>query len=173
MLRTGKGIIRSSANKAGEPNMGFVPFVLCMMIIHPTKIPQKNIFIVKDNVHYRVFSLVHQHLILLRELYRAETYLKELHQKDPRLFNAFPLGNPHFEQVELEISSVFDSIIFQLSSVFDYISHLICYICKKDKSKTLYWTKLVSSAYGQNKRLNYFSRIITPVRSWQGQIKAT
>jgi hypothetical protein len=117
---------------------------------------KENIFILKDNVHYRVFSLVHQYLIFLRELSYAERYLQELHQKDPKLFNAFPMGNPHFEKVELEISSVFDSIVFQLSSVFDYISHLICYICKKDKSKTLYWTKLASSAYGQN---NEFSNL--------------
>lgn len=111
---------------------------------------KENIFILKDNVHYRVFSLVHQYLIFLRELGYAERYLQELHKKDPKLLNAFPMGNPHFEKVELEISSVFDSIVFQLSSVFDYISHLICYICKTDKSKTLYWTKLASSAYGQN-----------------------
>ena len=117
---------------------------------------KKNIFILKNNVHYRIFSLVHQYLIFLRELNNAEQHLQELHQKDPRLFNAFPMGNPHFEKVELEISSVFDSIIFQLSSVFDYISHLICYICKTDKSKTLYWTKLASSSFGQN---NEFSNL--------------
>lgn len=111
---------------------------------------KENIFILKDNVHYRVFSLVHQYLIFLRELGYAERYLQELHKKDPKLFNAFPMGNPYFDKVELEISSVFDSLVFQLSSVFDYISHLICYICKTDKSKTLYWTKLASSAYGQN-----------------------
>jgi len=117
---------------------------------------KENIFILKDNVHYRLFSLVHQYLIYLRELGYAEHYLQDLHQKDPRLFNAFPMGNPHFEKVELELSSVFDSIVFQLSSVFDYISHLICYICKTDKSKTLYWTKLASSAFGQN---NDFSNL--------------
>lgn len=111
---------------------------------------KENIFILKGNVHYRIFSLVHQYLIFLRELSYAERYLQELHQKNPKLFNAFPMGNPYFEKVELEISSVFDSIIFQLSSAFDYISHLICYICKIDKSKTLYWTKLASAAYGQN-----------------------
>jgi hypothetical protein len=116
----------------------------------------ENIFILKENVHYRVFSLVHQYVIFLRELSYAERYLQELHRKEPRLFNAFPMGNPHFEKVELEISSVFDNIVFQLSSVFDYISHLICYICKKDKSKTLYWTKLAASANGKN---NEFSEL--------------
>lgn len=117
---------------------------------------KENIFILKDNVHYRLFSLVHQYLIFLRELGYAERYLQELHRKDPKLFNAFPIGNPYFEKVELELSSVFDSIVFQLSSVFDYLSHLICYVCKMDKTKTLYWTKLASSAYGQN---NEFSNL--------------
>lgn len=111
---------------------------------------KENIFLMKDNVHYRLFSLVHQYLIFLRELGFSETYLQQLHTKDPKLFNAFPLGNPHFDKVELELSSVFDSIVFQLSSVFDYLSHMICYICKTDKSKTLYWTKLASSVHGQN-----------------------
>jgi len=117
---------------------------------------KENIFLLKDNVHYRVFSLVHQYLVFLRELRTSESYLQQLHKKDPKLLNAFPMGNPYFDKVELEISSVFDNLIFQLSSVFDYISHLICYICKTDKSKTLYWTKLASSAYGQN---NEFSNL--------------
>lgn len=117
---------------------------------------KENIFILKENVHYRLFSLVHQYLIFLRELSYAEKYLQDLHQKEPRLLNAFPMGNPHFERVELEIASVFDSIVFQLSSVFDYISHLICYICKRDKTKTLYWTQLVKAAYGTN---NEFSNL--------------
>lgn len=111
---------------------------------------KENIFVLKDNVHYRIFSLVHQYLVFLRELKAAENYLQHLHKKDPHLFNAFPMENPYFDKIELEISSVFDNLVFQLSSVFDYLSHLICYICKKDKSKTLYWTKLAASAYGQN-----------------------
>lgn len=117
----------------------------------------KNIFLLRDNVHYRLFSLKHQYLIYLRELDLAEKQLQDLHQKNPKLFNAFPLGNPFFENIELEISSVFDDIVFQLSSVFDYLSHLICYICKSDKSKTLYWTKLASSAYGQNNEFSSLS----------------
>jgi len=117
---------------------------------------KENIFLLKDNVHYRLFSLVHQYLIFLRELGSAEDYLKQLHKKDPQGFNSFLFGNPYFEKVELELSSVFDSIVFQLSSVFDYLSHLICYICKKNKSNTLYWTKLASTARGQN---NEFSNL--------------
>lgn len=117
---------------------------------------KENIFLLKDNVHYRIFSLKHQYLIFLRELSYAEHYLQELHQNDPKKFNAFPMGNPYFEKVDLELSSVFDNIIFQLSSVFDYLSHLICYICLTNKSKTMYWTKLASSAHGKN---NEFSNL--------------
>lgn len=117
---------------------------------------KENIFVIKDNVHYRLFSLVHQYLIFLRELGISETYLKQLHTKDPKLFNAFPFGNPHFDKVELELSSVFDSIVFQLSSVFDYLSHMICYICKTDKSRTDYWPALAKTAHGQS---NEFSEL--------------
>lgn len=115
-----------------------------------------KIFLLKDNVHYRVFSLVHQYLIFLRELGFAEKYLQDIHNKEPKLLNAFPMGNPYFDKVELELSSVFDNIIFQLSSVFDYLSHMICYICKTQKSKTVYWTKLALSARGQG---NEFSEL--------------
>lgn len=117
---------------------------------------KENIFILKDNVHYRLFSLVHQYLIFLRELGTAEGYLQSLHSENPKLFDSFLFRNPYFEKVELELSSVFDSIIFQLSSTFDYLSHLICYICKTDKAKTMYWTKLAKSTYGQN---NEFSNL--------------
>jgi hypothetical protein len=109
---------------------------------------QENIFLLKENVHYRLFSLTHQYLIFLRELSLAENYLQELHEKDSNCFNVFP-RNPYFDKVELELSSVFDNIIFQLSSVFDYLSHLICYICKTNKSDTVYWTKLARLAYGK------------------------
>ena len=117
---------------------------------------KENIFLLKDNLHYRVFSLVHQYLVFLRELNVAEKYLQNVNnKKDVNLFG-FVFGNPYFDKVELELSSVFDNLIFQLSSVFDYISHLICYICKTNKSKTLYWTKLASSAYGHS---NEFSNL--------------
>ena len=111
---------------------------------------REKIFLLKDNVHYRLFSLKHQYLIFLRELSFAENYLQELDQKDPNLLNSIIYKNPYFEQIDLEISSVFDNIIFQLVSVYDYLSHLICYICKTDKSKTVYWTKLAKLVHGKD-----------------------
>ena len=111
---------------------------------------KKKIFLLKDNIQYRLFGAVHQYLVFLRELGIAENHLHKLHIEKPEEFNAYPIGNPHFEQIELQLSSIFDSIVFQLSSVFDYLSHMTCYICKTNKSKTLYWTKLAKLSRGTN-----------------------
>lgn len=111
---------------------------------------KENVQILKDNIKYRLFATTHQYLLLIRELNLAEHRLHEMHVKDPKLLHAFPMGNPHFEQIEVELSSIFDNIIFQLSSVFDYLSHMICYISRTDKSRTVYWTKLARICRGQN-----------------------
>lgn len=125
---------------------------LCIMYDdHSSDINSKeNIFILKENVHYRVFSLVHQYQIFLSQLDFHEHNLQQLYKANPHYLSAFPFGNPHFKAVDLEISSVFDNVIFQISSVYDYLSHLVCYICKINKSDTLYWTKLAKAATGQN-----------------------
>ena len=106
-----------------------------------------------DNINYRLFSATHQYLIFLRELNNAERYLQTIYQKNPEYKNAFPYGNPFFDKVELELSSVFDNIIFQVSSVFDYLGHIVSYMFFRDKSKTIYWSKLAKTARGQNNEL--------------------
>lgn len=106
-----------------------------------------------DNINYRLFSATHQYLVFLRELSGAEDYLQTLYQQNPHYVNSFPMGNPFFDKVELELSSVFDNIIFQVSSVFDYLSHIVSYLIFKDKSKTVYWTKLAKCSRGQNNEL--------------------
>jgi hypothetical protein len=125
-----------------------------MTTIQLIKIPRTTFSCLRTT--YNTDSFQHQYLIFLRELGLSERYLQDLHKNDPKLFNAFPMGNPYFDKVELELSSVFDSIIFQLSSVFDYMSHTLCYICKTNKSDTLYWTKLASSVRDKN---NEFSKL--------------
>ncbi len=113
----------------------------------------KNIFRLKDNIYYRLSSASHQYKLLLEEHYRAENYLLKLSKEDPNKIYGFILGNPYFQKIEVETSSIFDSIIFHLSSIFDYLSHTICYICKRNKSETVYWTKLVRSAQGKNNEI--------------------
>lgn len=113
----------------------------------------ENVFRLKDNIEYRLFSATHQYLVFLRELGLAEKYLQELYTKNPSFIipGTFPVGNPYFEKVELELSSIFDSIIFHLSSVFDYLSHALCYIYFSNKENTLYWTKLAKKVRGDLK----------------------
>lgn len=120
------------------------------------KSSQENIFVLKDNVHYRLFSLVHQYKLFLRETSNSEKYLQEVNEKYPGKMKTIVFGNPFFDKVELEISSTFDNVVFQLSSVFDYISHLIFYICIKNKSDTKYWSSLANSVRGKN---NDFSNL--------------
>jgi len=110
---------------------------------------KKNVQILKDNIHYRLLATTHQYLLMLRELNLAENRLHHMYKKNPKLLTAFPMGNPHFKQIEIELSSIFDNIIFQLSSVFDYLSHMICYISRTNKSKTLYWTRLAKLCRGK------------------------
>lgn len=112
----------------------------------------ENIVVLKENIQYRLFSAAHQYLILLRELGEGERYLSELKRKETHI--TYPFGNPHIDKVELEISSIFDSIIFHLSSVFDYLSHFICYICHNNKSNTFYWTSLANSARGTGNEIS-------------------
>jgi hypothetical protein len=109
-----------------------------------------NILVLKDNIKYRLFSATHQYLVFLKEMRGAEVYLQELYQQNPNYLTAFPMGNPYFEKIEVELSSIFDNIIFQVSSMFDYLSHISCYILFKNKSKTFYWSKLAKAARGED-----------------------
>jgi len=113
----------------------------------------ENVFRLKDNIEYRLFSATHQYLVFLRVLGLAEKYLQDLYTKNPRFIvpGTFPAGNPYFERVETELSSIFDSIIFHLSSVFDYLSHALCYMYFPNKEKTIYWTKLARKVRGDLK----------------------
>lgn len=113
----------------------------------------ENIFILKENIQYRLNSAIHQYLVLIREIRTSEDYLQSIHKKDPKLIHGIYPYSPYVESTEVQISSIFDSIIFHLTSVFDYLSHMICYICKKDK-KTRYWTKLVLWARDKNNEVS-------------------
>ncbi|MBS1520609.1 MAG: hypothetical protein JST50_06405 [Bacteroidetes bacterium] len=111
---------------------------------------KENIFILKDNIYYRLWSAQHLYEMLLREHYSAESYLQRLTSDDRQYLERFIMGNPHFDLIERNVSSIFDSVVFNLVSVFDYISHITCYICNSNKQITFYWTKLAKAARGQN-----------------------
>jgi len=113
----------------------------------------ENILRLKQNIHYRLSSARFQYRIFLQELYKSEHYLLELLKKDSQKFDGFIMGNPFFERIEAELSSIFDGIIFNITSVFDYFSHIICYICKSDKQSTVYWNKLAKLARGKDNEI--------------------
>lgn len=113
----------------------------------------ENIFKLKDNIEYRLFSSAHQYLILLQELRNAEIYLEKIYKEDPLNISTqrFWFSNPYFDKSELEISSVFDSLIFQITSVYDYLSHALCYMYFKNKQDTVDWKKLANIVRGELK----------------------
>lgn len=114
---------------------------------------QENIFWQKNNIYYKLLSIRFQYKIFLEQLYHAEKQLLEIFKSDPNSFDGFMQGNPYFEKVEAELASIFDNIIFNAVSIFDYLSHDICYICKANKQKTDYWSKLAKYANGKNNEI--------------------
>ena len=134
---------------------------------------EENVFRLKDNIEYRLFSASHQYLLLLKELGAAELYLQNIYNKNPHFINpnTFPFGNRYFDKVERELSSIFDSIIFHLSSVFDYLSHAICYMYFNNKENTLYWTKLSKKVRGDLKGKFQFCKVLDEVdRKFVGRL---
>jgi len=126
---------------------------ICIMYDEHSSDPnsQENIFQQKENIYYKLSSIRFQYRIILEQIYRAEEYIKKVDSAD-RL-RGFVMGNPHFEKVEIEISSVFDNIVFNSVSIFDYLSHMICYVCKGNKQKTEYWSSLIKSARGDKNEI--------------------
>ncbi|HEY8660786.1 MAG TPA: hypothetical protein VIL78_17250 [Hanamia sp.] len=113
---------------------------------------KENIFRLKDNIAYRLISAEHMYRLLLIEVGQAEQFLRD--KEYGRNNIQFLAGsNPYMTVVEPKISAVFDSVVFNLVSVFDYISHIICYICKTQKSETFYWTKLAKAVRNKNSDL--------------------
>jgi len=112
-----------------------------------------NIYRLKDNIFYRMQLILVQYRILIQEFYRNEHILNEFNKKKPGslLLEGF---NPHLYSTTLDITSVFDSIIFQMVSVFDYFSHYISYVILKNKQNTLYWTKLAKASYGKDNEIS-------------------
>ena len=119
------------------------------------QLSKDNIFRLKDNIHYRIISAIHMYGLLLNEIGRAEQFCEKSENKkvtDRSTFSA----SMYLELFEMEHSAIFDAVIFNIVSAIDYISHIICYICKKQKSETLYWTKLAKSVRDPNNELSKF-----------------
>lgn len=144
-------------NKAVERTEEGLRIISVMFNEHSTeKNSLKNIFWQKFNIYYKLSSIRFNYRILLEELSRSESYLLEFFKDDPFFFDntRVPGGNPQFLEVERNLATAFDNIIFNSVSIFDYLGHAICYICKSNRQKTMFWKRLVESAFDQRNEIS-------------------
>jgi hypothetical protein len=107
---------------------------------------EQDIFNIRDNLIYRLFSIkLHSELVLKQHLLienRFEEIRKDINYN---IFNSDPTLYHYSTQ---EISSIFDSFIYHLASIFDYLSTMINYMFgdMKKKQDTIKWNNLVNFA---------------------------
>jgi hypothetical protein len=105
------------------------------------------IYELRDNIHYRLqSSKLHFYLLLKRKM-EIEDRFRQLLEENPKVFDGFFMGNPHFEFAADEIMSIYDSIIFHISSAFDYLAMLIQFVFGKNPQTRLQWITLVKHCY--------------------------
>jgi len=99
-----------------------------------------EVFKLRDNVLYRLYSARFHFQLLLEYHHRVENRLKELYNKNPKeLFQGgFEIMNIQ-EQSTKEIYSLFDSMIYHLCSIFDYLFRLINFSHSKTIVKNPKW----------------------------------
>ena len=96
---------------------------------------QDKIYILRDNVSFRLFSANFHLQLLFDHLLFADQRIK---QEQGLGFNT--------DLYNRQITSLFDSFIYHTVSVFDYLGTLINYISSTDKKDTtLMWTQLARS----------------------------
>ena len=127
---------------------------------------QKEIYELRDNVQYRLFSAKLHIELMIRQHGLIEHRLNEILKIDPRkLFIEYHPKNPYFENAEKEISAIFDSFLYHIVSIFDYIGTLTNFICgpKQMKQDTLMWTKLANGSRDVNSHFGKteISKLIT------------
>ncbi|MES3017494.1 MAG: hypothetical protein V4721_06940 [Bacteroidota bacterium] len=106
-----------------------------------------TIYELRDNIHYRLNSAkLHFYLMLRRKIDIEHRFSKMLNQ-NPKVFDGFLMGNPHFEHASDEIMSIYDSSIFHLSSSFDYLAMLLQFVFGKNPQTHLQWITLAKHCY--------------------------
>jgi len=110
---------------------------------------KKSIYELRDNINYRLnSSKLHFYLLLSRKI-QIEERFRGMLEKNPKVFNGFIMGNPHFEFAADEIMSIFDSVIFHLSSSFDYVAMLMQFVFGKNPESKLQWITLSKHCYSK------------------------
>jgi len=102
----------------------------------------KEIYNLRDNLHYRIEASIF-HLSLLLQLFdQMEEVIPKLMEEKGDSIDV----TRYFNSSQLEINALFDSIIFHLSSMVDYLSLLVYYVSFPRSTEQKMWTQLVSAA---------------------------
>ena len=126
-----------------------------------------KIYALRDNIQYRL-KATKLHINILINL------INSLDQELSIVYSQENLGiniHSHFEQRKLDISALFDSVIFHIISTFDYVSNLVVFLSLKGDNK-FKWTQLARSVRGKNELSNLnFSDLINELdRTFVGRL---
>jgi hypothetical protein len=104
---------------------------------------EHDVLKLKENIDFRLFSSQFHLELLLRQHFAIEDRIEGIYKKDPRkVLNPVYPSHPLFDHCEIEVTSIFDSIVFHLASVYDYLSAIINFICKKKDISITKWSQL-------------------------------
>lgn len=115
---------------------------------------EDKLHLMRNNIFYRIYGSNYQVRLILSEFDRVQDDMLNLFEEAKKIkTNQQPFLqssgiNSLVETTTLEISSLFDSIVYHLSSVFDYIGNIINYIWgdKGSNTQPLKWSALARSA---------------------------
>jgi hypothetical protein len=115
---------------------------------------EDKLHLMRDNIFYRIYGSNYQVRLILSEFERIQNDMLNLFEEaknnttNQQPFLQSSGMNSLVHTTTLQISSLFDSIVYHLSSVFDYIGNIINYIWgdKSSNTQPLKWSSLARSA---------------------------
>jgi hypothetical protein len=127
-----------------------------------SEIKDYEIYNLRDNVLYRLYSARFHFQLLLEYHYRVEQRLKELFNRNPEeLFQGGFELMAIKEQSTKEIYSLFDSMMYHLCSIYDYLFRLINYTHGKEILDKPKWNRFRDQK--NQKEFIYCSKELIPV----------
>lgn len=116
------------------------------------EINDDEIYKLRDNVQYRLYSARFHFKLLLEHHNRVHQRAKELYLKDPFFILNSSMEKMYFQmQATKEAYSLFDSIIYHLCSIYDYLFRLINFVHGKTIAKNPKW-----NLFKNDKNLKFF-----------------
>jgi len=107
---------------------------------------QKDIYKLRDEVHYRLKSVRVQVRVLFKHQQLINNHLNDVYKnKREEVIGDYWPSNPLFDQAQEEVSCLFDSFIYHLTSIFDYIGNLTNFIFGNNPQQSVSWNSLARS----------------------------